>query len=148
MSEATSDIKVLTTATEVTPVEKPYTFRPLGATDMMPMFRIIGKIGINEFSKCFNSDAVQSIVKNAKGKDTSKITDAAGIQVVLEVANVIILHLPDCEAEIFRLLASVSGLSVDEIKAFGFVTYTRMLIDFVKKEEFKDFIGVVSELFN
>ena len=132
---------------QVTPIEKPYTFRPLGATDMMPMFRIIGKIGIDEFSKCFNSDAVQSIIKNTKGKDTSKITDVAGIQVLFEVANVIITHIPNCETEIFQMLASVSGLSVDEIKAFDFVTYTRMIIDFVKKEEFKDFIGVVSELF-
>ena len=128
--------------------ERPYTFRPLGATDMMPMFRIIGKIGIDEFSKCFNSDAVQTIVKNTKGKDTAKVADAAGIQVMLDVANIIIKHIPDCETEIFQLLASISNLSVDEIKAFGFVTYTRMLIDFVKKEEFKDFIQVVSELFN
>jgi len=127
-------------------VEKPYTFRPLNATDMMPMFRIIGKIGIDEFSNCFNSDAVQSILKN-KGKDTAKITDVVGLKIFLDAANVIINHIPDCEEEIFQLLASVSGLSVKEVKAFDFVTFTRMIIDFVKKEEFKDFIGVVSELF-
>ena len=127
-------------------VEKPYTFRPLNATDMMPMFRIIGKIGIDEFSNCFNSDAVQSILKN-KGKDTAKITDVVGLKIFLDAANVIINHIPDCEEEIFQLLANVSGLSVKEVKAFDFVTFTRMIIDFVKKEEFKDFIGVVSELF-
>jgi ABC-type Fe3+-hydroxamate transport system substrate-binding protein len=144
MNESTSDIKILTT--EATPAEKPYTFRPLGATDMMPMFRIIGKIGIDEFSKCFNSDAVQSILKN-KEKETSKITDMVGLKIFLDAANVIISHIPDCEEEIFQMLASVSGLSVEAVKAFDFVTFTRMIIDFVKKEEFKDFIGVVSELF-
>lgn len=127
-------------------VEKPYTFRPLGATDMMPMFRIIGKIGIDEFSNCFNSSAVQSIIKSGK-KDASAITDKVGIKIFLDAGNVVINHIPDCEQEIFELLASVSNLSVDEVKAFGFVTFTRMIIDFVKKEEFKDFIGVVSELF-
>lgn len=126
-------------------VEKPYTFRPLNATDMMPMFRIIGKIGIDEFSECFNSDAVKSIIK--AGKNTASITDQVGIKVFLGAANVVINHIPDCENEIFDILSSVSGLPVKEIKAFGFATYTRMIIDFLKKEEFKDFIGVVSELF-
>lgn len=146
MTENIEKIESADTAVNEVTVEKPYTFRPLNATDMMPMFRIIGKIGINEFSECFNSDAVKSIIKAGK-KDASAITDQVGIKVFLGAANVVIKHIPDCENEIFEMLASVSGLSVAEIKAFGFVTYTRMIIDFVKKEEFRDFIGVVSELF-
>lgn len=139
------NIEKIETEVQKVAIAKPYTFRPLDATDMMPMFRIIGKIGIDEFSDCFNLDAVKTLMKN--GKNASAITDQIGIKVFLGAANVVIKHLPDCENEIFELLASVSGLSVDEIKAFGFVTYTRMIIDFVKKEEFRDFIGVVSELF-
>lgn len=146
MIEKTVKNKTDNAENQMTVVKRPYTFRQLDATDMMPMFRIIGKIGIDEFSKCFDSDAIKSVVKS-KGKDGASVTEAVGLKIFLEAANVIICHIPDCEQEIFELLASVSNLSVDQIKAFGFVTYTRMLIDFVKKEEFKDFIGVVSGLF-
>ena len=57
------------------------------------------------------------------------------------------IYCNDCENEIFTLLANVSDLTVDEIKAFDLTSITKMVVDFVKKEEFKDFIGVVSELF-
>lgn len=121
-----------------------YEFRKLGAVDVAPMCKIIGKIGINEFSKCFEAESVLSLLRGGKKEN---ITDLAGIQVMLEVANIIITHIPEVEKDMFTLLASVSGLSVDEIKNLDFVTYTEMIINFVKKEEFKDFIGVVSKLF-
>lgn len=121
-----------------------YEFRKLGAMDVAPMCKIIGKIGINEFSKCFEAESVLSLLRGGKKEN---ITDLAGIQVMLEVANIIITHIPEVEKDMFTLLASVSGLSLDEIKNLDFITYTEMIINFVKKEEFKDFIGVVSKLF-
>lgn len=126
-------------------MDKPYTFRTLAATDVMPMFRIIGAIGVNEFTSCFQSDTIKALVAN-KRKDTA-VADMAGLQVMLDAANIILKNLPKCESEIFALLASVSGLSVDDVKALGLVAYAEMIIEFVKKEEFRDFIGVVSKLF-
>lgn len=125
--------------------EKPYEFRKLGAVDVAPMCKIIGKIGINEFSKCFEAESVMELIQNTKQKKA--VTNAAGLQVMLEVVQIIMTHIPSCEADVFALLASVSGLTVDEIKAFDLPTFTEMIVDFVKKEEFKDFIGVVSKLF-
>lgn len=122
-----------------------YTFRTLNASDVAPMCKIISKIGIDEFTKVFGSESVLKIITNAK--DKKAITDVAGLQAFLEVTNIILSHIPDCEDEIFTLLANVSGLKVDEIKAFDLASITRMIVEFVKKEEFKDFIGVVSELF-
>lgn len=125
---------------------KPYTFRELCATDIAPMCAIIGKIGINNFTKCFNSDELLDLFdKNKGGKN---LTNLAGLTVVFEMANTIVSNVPQCEKEIFDLLASVSGLKVNEIKAFGLATFTEMIIDFAKKEEFKDFFKVVSKLFN
>lgn len=126
-------------------VERPYKFRQLNATDIAPMCKIISKIGINEFTKCFESESILAMITNAK--DKKKINDIAGIQVFLEMVNVIVSHIPDCEKELFNLLASVSEMPVEDVKAFDLPTITRMIVDFVKKEEFKDFIGVVSELF-
>lgn len=131
---------------QVTESVKPYTFRELCATDIAPMCTIIGKIGINNFTKCFNSDELLDLFDKNKG--AKNLTNLAGLTVVLEMANTIVSNVPQCEKEIFDLLASVSGLKVNEIKAFGLATFTEMIIDFVKKEEFKDFFKVVSKLFN
>lgn len=128
--------------------KKAYEFRKLGALDIAPMCKIIGKIGITEFGKCFESETVLNLIKQMKGqKNAAQIQDIAGLQVVLEIANIIVCHIPEVEKDIFTLLASVSGLTVDEVRAFDLATFTEMLIDFVKKPEFKDFIGVVSKLF-
>jgi hypothetical protein len=127
--------------------EKPYHFRKLEAPDIFPMFKIINKIGVNEFSACLEKDSIKDLVA-AKGGDVKE--DAAsivGISVALEIANIILGNLPKCEEEIFQMLASVSGLSVKEIKAFDIATFAEMVIDFIKKDDFKDFFKVVSRLF-
>lgn len=121
-------------------MEKAYTFRKLNSTDTFLMFRIIGKIGINEFAKSIDGDFVKNIAKN---NDQA----ALGISVVLGMANVIVGNLPKCEAEIYEMLANTSNLTIDQVKGLDFCTFTEMVIDFVKKEEFRDFIKVVSRLF-
>lgn len=139
-------------------VEKPYTFRKLGAPDIFLMSKIISKIGINEFKTCFEADGVKSLIQNAileskeDGEENEENTDnnivSVGAGVVLEIANVIFTNLPKCEAEIYQILSQTSNLSVEEIKAPGNAAmFLEMVIDFVKKEEFGDFIKVVSKLF-
>lgn len=120
-------------------MEKVYTFRKLNSTDTFLMFKIIGKIGIVEFAKSIDGD----FVKNIKGKDQT----ALGISVILGMANVIIGNIPKCEAEIYEMLSNTSNLTVKQVKELDFCTFTEMVIDFIKKEEFKDFIKVVSKLF-
>ena len=125
--------------------EKVYTFRKLNSTDMFLMFKIIGKIGINEFTECFGKDAVKEMMKKFTG---GNVTTLVGISVTLEMVNVIVGNLPKCENEVYEMLSNTSNLSVEEIKALDFATFTEMVIDFIKKEEFKDFIKVVSKSFN
>lgn len=67
---------------------------------------------------------------------------------IVEIANVIISHIPDCETEIFAFLSGVTGLKVAEIKEFELATFAEMIIDFLKKEELGDFFKVVSKLLN
>ena len=48
----------------------------------------------------------------------------------------------------YQMLSQTSNLSVKEIKAPGNATlFLEMVIDFIKKEEFRDFIKVVLNLF-
>ena len=133
---------------------KPYTFRKLGAPDIFLMAKIIKQIGIKEFKSCFESDGIKSLVQNtmmddkakAEGGETNIIS--VGVGVALEVADVIIGNLPKCEHDIYQMLANTSDLTVEEIKAPGNAAmFLEMVIDFIKKEEFRDFIKVVSKLF-
>lgn len=155
MSEATVNIPVETVETVNPEPEKPYKFRLLGAPDVFLMAKIIKAIGINEFMAALNGDSLKGIVKAFKAKqegggaDNSDMLAYMGaIAGSLEIANVIIGNLPRCENEIYHLLANTSNLTVDEIKAPGnAVMFFEMVIDFIKKEEFRDFIKVVSKLF-
>lgn len=122
-------------------LETKYTFRPLAASDMFLMSKIIGSIGVNEFSACFGGDFLEAM----KGSGAS--ANLVGATVFFEIANVIFKNLPKCEKDIYTMLSSVSGMTEKEVKELDFVTFTEMVIDFVKKEEFRDFIKVVSKLF-
>lgn len=136
----------------VAPVAKPYTFRRLSSVDVFLMFKIIGKIGVKEFNACFENDGIKNLVaammgekKAADGEEQSM--SVTYIAVILEVADVIFKNLPKCETEIFQMLSQTSDLSIDAVRALDMATFTEMVIDFIKKEEFKDFIKVVSKLF-
>ena len=136
-----------------TPV-KPYTFRLLGAPDIFLMSKIISKIGIKEFKACFESDGIKSLIQNMmmekkeEGKEDDSNIISVGAGVALEIAGVILGNLPNCEEEIYQMLSQTSNLSVKEIKAPGNAAmFLEMVIDFIKKEEFRDFIKVVSKLF-
>ena len=128
--------------------EKPYHFKRLNAGDVAPMCKVIRKFGINEFVNCFQSEGVQNLVAKLKNDKAANIEDIAGLQVIVEMANIIITHIPDCEAEVFAFFAGVTGLKVQEIKEFELSTFAEMIIDFLKKEELGDFFKVVSKLFN
>lgn len=120
-----------------------YTFRKLEARDVFPMFKILGKIGVNEFADLDVSKIMSKVGENG----ASNINTAVGISVLLEITNVVLNNLPKCEKEIFQLLSDTSNLTVDQVRSLDFGTFTSMVIDFIQKEEFLDFIKVVSRLF-
>ena len=130
---------------------KPYTFRLLGAPDIFLMAKIINQIGIKEFKACFESQGVKDMIQQMMAKeaksDNSNIV-SIGVGVAMEIAGVILGNLPKCENDIYQMLSQTSNLSVEEIKAPGnAVMFLEMVIDFIRKEEFRDFIKVVSALF-
>ena len=150
MSEAT--IETMETVQPEAAV-KPYTFRTLGGEDAFLMFRIIGKIGVKEFNACFEHDGIKRLVAAMMGeKMANQDVEEASVSVtyitvILEVADVIFRNLPKCETEVFQMLSQTSNLTVAQVKKLNLAQFTEMVIDFIKKEEFKDFIKVVSRLF-
>ena len=130
--------------------KKPYEFRALCANDVFPMFTILNKIGIREFKNIFaNVDDLKKMIAYSTKSEDRDLNDilGAGLSLACDVAGVILNNLPKCENEIFKLLAQTSNLDEKGIRALDFATFFDMIIDFVKKEEFKDFIKAVSKLF-
>lgn len=126
---------------------KAYELRNLTAEDIFPMFRIISKIGVKEFKSCFESDEVMKAIATSGEDGSANITTAVGLTVMMEVVNLLVDHLPDCKNDIYQFLANLSGMQKDEIAALPMMTFIEMIVDVIKKEEFKDFFRVVSKLF-
>lgn len=130
---------------------KPYTFRPLGGEDVFLMFKIIGKIGVKEFNACFENDGIKGLVARLMGEKMENAEDPSVsityISVILEVADVLFNNIAKCENEVFQMLSQTSNLTVAQVKKLPLAQFTEMVIDFIKKEEFRDFIKVVSKLF-
>ena len=140
----------------VTEREKPYKLRALCAEDVFPMLNILKKIGIKEFKECFSKETLEGIVEmfmngaKAENEDSESTLVAVGISIlpsVLDIADVFIGNLSKCEAEIYKFLENVSDLSIAEIKKLNMADFFGMIVDVIKKEEFKDFFKVVSKLF-
>jgi len=117
--------------------EKKYELRPLVASDMGAICKVITAIGIRQFKECFK-------LEDFEGKDAQ----AVGFGVVIDIAGVIISNFPRAEDEIQTFLASVSGMKVSEIKKLSLADYGEMIMDVVMKEDFRDFFGRVMKLFN
>lgn len=129
--------------------EATYTLRSLQGADIFPMSAIIKKIGVKEFKNAFQDDEIKGLVQSINNGDMSKDAAAnqAGMTVILNIVDVVLGNLPRAEKDIYKFLASLSGMKPNEVAALPMATFTGMVIDVIQKDEFKDFIKVVSRLF-
>lgn len=129
--------------------EATYTLRSLQGADIFPMSAIIKKIGVKEFKNAFQDEEIKDLVKSINSGEISKDAAAnqAGMAVILNIVDVVLGNLPRAEKDIYKFLASLSGMKPDEVAALPMATFTAMVIDVIQKDEFKDFIKVVSRLF-
>ena len=127
--------------------EKKYELRELQSKDVFPMFRIISKIGVKEFKSCLETEEVKDAISKMANKQENANIEAVGMAVMFDIASVVISHIADAEADIYQFLSGLSGMSRKDLESLDMVTFFEMIVDVFKKEEFKDFIGVVSKLF-
>ena len=137
MSETTNNVVEMAT-------EKKYTLRKLEAKDIAPMASILSKIGLKEVKNCFSPDDMKAI---AGGDGSIEAVGVVGVSVAFEIAGVILSNYERCQNDVFSFLASLSGMDIKQIESLPLGTFTEMVFDVVKKEEFKDFMKVVSKLF-
>ena len=124
-----------------------FELRKLTADDIFPMFKIISKIGIKEFKSCFDSPEVRKAIASIASGEEGADVNAVGLTVALDVASLLVEHLPDCKEDIYQFLAQVSGKTKGDIAKLPMVTFVEMIMAVVKKEEFKDFFQAASKLF-
>lgn len=127
-----------------------YELRKLCSKDIFPMSKLMSKIGISEFKQCFESDEIKAAIKNREkdgeeGKDESAI-EAIGFSVILDIGEVILSHISDCETELYKFLSGLTGVSVAELENDSLADFAELVIAVAKKEEFGDFMKVVSKL--
>lgn len=133
---------------------KPYTFRKLNSTDLFLMIKIISKIGLDELTQVFEGDAIKALIAQAKQMKSSENDEqteqpknqnfVVGVGIALKLVNKILEHIPLCEQEIYTMLSMVSGMSVEEVQNLSIDVFMEMILDFIMKEEFKDFFKVAS----
>ena len=128
-----------------TNIEKAYVLRELQSKDVFIMSRIISKIGIKEFKSCFETEEVQKLI--AEGTDAAASVERIGLSVMVDIAGVVLSNVTHAEQDIYSFLADLSGKTTKDIAELDMVVFAEMIIDVVQKDQFKDFIKVVSKLF-
>ena len=161
MSETIKDIETVETVektvdtvdnVKVEEEKKPYELKKLDAENVFPMVTIINKIGFKEFKTLFDGDGLKNIVSGSLQKDEEgkviiddTVISSIGKTIIFDIIGVVLENLPKCENDIFKFLSQISNLSEKEVRELALADFTEMIFDFFKKEEFKDFIKVVSK---
>lgn len=142
-------------------VERNYELRTLCADDIFPMVNIISKIGIDNMASCFDAkemaDMMNTVSSNsdesADGEEASDknamadmFTKQIGIKVVMKLVGLLLKNIGKIKKDLYQFLAGLSGMTEKEIAALPMGTFTQMIVDVFKKEEFSDFFQVVSGL--
>ena len=130
-------------------MEETTKLRKLGTADVFLMARIIGKIGLSNFKKCFTNDELSTLVKSLSGENGAEDNlSVVGMAVAFDVADVLFEHLPKCENELYQFLANLAGVKLQDIQTQAPATTLEMIIEVIQKPEFMDFFKVASKLFN
>lgn len=122
-----------------------YSIRPLRAKDVGPMVRIVSKIGLREFKDVISVDAITTMVEKAGG-DEEKAVNIVGFGAVLDAAGIVCENFDKAEADIFKFLASVSGLTVKEVEELPIADLFELVYAVFKAPDFGDFFTRVKAL--
>ena len=124
-------------------VEKPYTLRPIEA-DLDYLAGIIDKIGIDKIADCFGKKEINRLVE---GKEVNNdLIKDVGIDVMVKIAAIVVKNYRVAKKDIYSLLASVSGMTVEEVAHLKLPVYVQMIIDVFKQDGFIDSFRVASSL--
>ena len=133
--------------------------RELNGGDIFTMLSIVGKLDIKEEVVSLierqhsTGKDVIALADHKKKKPTKKEQEATeieyqkrGMVLVTDIGFAILRHVNDAKADINKFLADLTGTSQKEIESLSMLDYSKLLIDFGKKAELKDFFQSIASL--
>ena len=133
--------------------------RELNGGDIFTMLSIVGKldikeevVGLIERQHSTGKDVI-ALADHKKKKPTKKEQEVTeieyqkrGMVLVTDIGFAILRHVNDAKADINKFLADLTGTSQKEIESLSMLDYSKLLIDFGKKAELKDFFQSIASL--
>ena len=154
MNEAIEKVIDKTTVETVEEVvERPYTLRKLADEDLFPLLQLIRQLGFKDFKNAFvesrkkatfNSNAYESEDEKEKALDNFK--EATGINVFMDMADVMISKIATHKDAIYEFYSNLSGIPADDIKKMEFGTLPLMIYDSFSEVKNTSFFKVLSKL--
>lgn len=119
-----------------------YQLRKIKSTDLGKVCKILSKIGIKEIANGISNANIPKLKEGVEPNEEQTVN--AGIQVAAACGDVVLRNMDKCIDEILDYLEDLSGIEKETINDDP-VMMMEMVIDYFKKEEFKDFSRVVSK---
>lgn len=119
-----------------------YQLRKIKSTDLGKVCKILSKIGIKEIADGISNANIPKLKEGVEPNEDQAVN--AGIQVAAACGDVVLRNMDKCIDEILDYLVELSGIEKEIINDDP-VMMMEMVIDYFKKEEFKDFSRVVSK---
>lgn len=119
--------------------EKTYVLRELETSDIFVFTQILSKIGVREFKDCF-------AVMTAEGETTENAAERRGVEVFLNMLEIILKNVHLCENSLYTLLARLSGMKEQEIAKLPPAVFMEMLSCVIYAEGFHDFFTAALKL--
>ncbi|MGV3144928.1 hypothetical protein [Streptococcus parasuis] len=133
--------------------------RELNGGDIFTMLSIIGKLDIKEevvalIERQYGTGKdVIALADHKKKKPTKKEQEVAnaeyqkrGMVLVTDIGFAILRHVNDAKGDVNKFLADLTGTNQKEIESLSMLDYSKLLFDFGKKAELKDFFQSIASL--
>lgn len=136
--------------------------RELKAKDILPMVKILQKIGLKQIREMLTLDKIKELMTAMKSEDQKqddpdqqedqkqeeKIDGRTilGFNLIMEVVGLILDNLPACESDIYKFIGSVSSLTPEEVADLPLGEFTDIIVRILKDDGFSDFFKAVSKL--
>lgn len=120
--------------------------RPLKANDAMDILNLLGKLNVVEGIKdIFNGEKRDKIIEFAQDAEDEEKATQIGLLVFAELADLIVKNVPQHRAEVYALLADVYQTDVQTIENLTIKDFAKLIIDFLKHEDFSELLESVTQ---
>lgn len=125
--------------------EKKYTLRELQADDFFIITTILGKIGVGEFKNLFTPELINVAAAAVLDGDQS-LQETVGYNVFFDAAGIILNNMEPCKHDVYRFVSDLTGIPAEKVGKLPITTFFEIIMNIVKKEEFRDFFGAALRL--